>query len=374
MGENRFDPRLVPGAMRGPLHELHEHLGARFVDFSGFEMPLRYTTIKEEHQAVRERAGLFDVSHMGNLRIDGEEAARLLTQATVARVDRLQEGRGVYTVICDEQGRIQDDTIVYRFEGDRYYMVPNAGKNDAITDHLRRLAEKEKLQVNITDASRETCIFALQGPRAPQILEATGAKTPETPRFRLHTREIAGQLVWVATTGYTGETGYEFFVDARSGVETYRRILLGGEDLGIRPVGLGARDTLRLEAGLALAGNEFEGGRTPLEANLGWTVNWDHDFVGKAALQEQKEAGTHDRLVGLKMTGRAVARSHYPVLDEDGARIGVVTSGTKSPTLGESIAMAYVPPTHKAPGTRVQVEVRSKAHEAEVVKMPFLKK
>lgn len=360
--------------MRAPLHELHERLGARFVDFSGFEMPLRYDTINKEHEAVRERAGLFDVSHMGNLRLDGPDAGTLLAKATVSRLDKTKQGRGVYTAILDENGHIMDDTIVYRFEEDRYYMVPNAGKNEPIAEHLRSIAEKDKLDVNLTDASRDTCIFALQGPRSEPILEAAGAPTPLTPRFRLHTREIAGQVVWIATTGYTGETGYELFVDARSGPEVFQRLLMAGEDHGILPVGLGARDTLRLEAGLALAGNEFEGGRTPLEANLGWTVNWEHDFVGKTALETQKEKGDHDRLVGLKMLDRAVARTHYPVLDETGTQVGVVTSGTKSPTLGDSIAMAYVPPAHAKPGTRVQVEIRGKAHPAEVVKMPFLRK
>lgn len=361
-------------AMRGPLHELHERLGARFTDFAGFEMPLRYETIQKEHEAVRERAGLFDVSHMGNLRIEGPGAGDLLSFATVSRVDQLEEGRGVYTVMLDENAHILDDTIVYRYEHDRFYMVPNAGKNEPISDHLRTLAEKKGLQVTVTDASRDTCIFALQGPKAVKILEAAGAATPENPRFRLHTRELAGQVVWVATTGYTGETGYELFVDARSGPEVFQRLLLAGEDDGLRPVGLAARDTLRLEAGLALAGNEFEGGRTPLEARLGWAVDWEHDFNGKAALEKQREAKAHDRLVGVKMEGRAIVRTHYPVIDENGEKVGVVTSGTKSPSLGYSIALAYVPPRLAKAGSKLQVEVRGKRHPGEVVKLPFLKK
>ncbi len=361
-------------AMRGPLHELHERLGARFTDFGGYEMPLRYDSIQKEHQAVRQHAGLFDVSHMGNLRVEGPDAAALLSYATVSRIERLKEGRGVYTVMLDEDAKILDDTIVYRFEEDRFYMVPNAGKNEPISDHLRTLADQKNLQATVTDASRETCIFALQGPHAPKILEVAGAATPEKPRFRLHTRELAGQVVWVATTGYTGETGYELFVDARSGSDVFQRLLMAGEGDGIQPVGLAARDTLRLEAGLALAGNEFEGGRTPLEANLGWAVNWEHDFNGKKALQEQREAGTHDRLVALKMLDRAIVRNHYPVLDEDGEAVGVVTSGTKSPTLGYSIALAYVPGELAKPGDKVQVEVRGKLHPGEVVKLPFLKK
>jgi aminomethyltransferase len=362
----------LPGAMRGPLHELHERLGARFVDFSGFQMPVQYSSIKQEHEAVRERAGLFDVSHMGNLRIDGPGAARLLDHATVSRIEDLKEGHGVYTVILSDDGHIKDDTIVYRFEQDRYYMVPNAGQNESTAEHLRALAEHLDLKVNITDASRETCIFALQGPAAVKILEEAGAPTPENPRFRLHTRELAGQLVWVATTGYTGETGYEFFVDARSGQEVFERLLMAGEADGIRPAGLGARDTLRLEAGFALAGNEFEGGRSPLEAGLAWTVNWDHDFVGKEALLKQKEARPKERLVGLKMLDRAIARAHHPVQDEEGEPIGTVTSGTKSPTLGDGIAMAYLDRAHAKKGTQVQVEIRGKTHPAEVVKMPFL--
>lgn len=358
---------------RGPLHALHERLGARFTTFSGFEMPLQYTSIRAEHKAVREAAGLFDVSHMGNLRVEGPDAAALLARATVSRPDELAEGHGVYTVIPDASGHILDDTIVYRIEDDRYYLVPNAGQNEPIAAHLRGLATDGKLDAHVTDVTRETVILALQGPRSPEILKDAGASVPAEPRFRLHTREVAGQMVWVATTGYTGETGYELFVDARSGAEVHDRLRLAGEDHALAPVGLGARDTLRLEMGYALAGNEFAGGRTPLEASLGWTVKWDHDFLGRDALERQREQGDHDRLVGLRMLERGIPRPHYPVLDDSGDAVGTVTSGTMSPSLGIGIALAYLPREHSKKGTRLQVEVRGSPMRAEVARPPFLK-
>jgi aminomethyltransferase len=334
-------------------------------------MPRQYDSIRAEHHAVREAAGLFDVSHMGNLRIEGPDAGALLGRATVSRPDKLKEERGVYTVMLDERANILDDTIVYRIEGDSFYMVPNAGKNESIAAHLRGIAAGQGLDVEVTDVSRETAILALQGPRAPQVLQHAGARVDPEPRFRLHTREIAGQVVWVATTGYTGETGYELFVDARSGTEVYERLRLAGEDLGLRPVGLGARDTLRLEMGYALAGNEFAGGRSPLEAGLGWIVKWDHEFVGKETLVAQREAATHDRLVGLRMEGRAVPRHDYPVLVA-GKRVGTVTSGTMSPSLGVGIALAYVRPEHAEAERFVDVAVRGEPHPARVVRPPFL--
>lgn len=359
--------------MRGPLHALHEALGARFVEFSGYDMPVMYTSIKEEHARVRDAVGLFDVSHMGNLTIEGPGAQALLQRCTPSLPEKLKPGRGVYTVITADDGTILDDTIYMRASDDRFLMVPNAGQNAPIAAHLERHAADVDGAVTITDQTADTAILALQGPNAPRTLARVTQEVPPTPRNATHHREIDGAEARITTTGYTGETGYEIFCPAKDAEKVFRTLMEEGDQDGILPIGLGARDTLRLEMGYALAGHEFKGGRTPLEAGLGWTVKWDHDFVGKDALVAQKEAGDHDRLVGLKVTGRGIPREDHPVL-ADGQRVGIVTSGTLSPTLGHGIALAYVPPSHAAPGTRLQVEIRGKGIEAEVVKPPFLKR
>lgn len=360
--------------MRGPLHDLHEGLGARFTEFSGYEMPVQYHGIKDEHQAVRERVGLFDVSHMGNLRITEEGAGALMDRCTVSDAYRLDRGQGVYSLMLRYDASIIDDTIFYRLPDDDYYMVPNAGKHGMVAEWLTVQGDELARSSEVIDETLETCIFALQGPKAPKTLAGAGADIPDTPRFRIHETQVDGVPVRVATTGYTGETGYELFVPVSNGEKVFRALLDAGTRHDIMPCGLGARDTLRLEMGFALAGNEFEGGRTPLDAGLGWTVKWDHEFIGKAKLAEQKEAGDHDRLVGFEMKGRGIARHGYPILDADGGAAGIVTSGTMSPTLGKAIGLGYVPKgMHKA-GTPLQVEVRGKPVEAEVVKTPFLKK
>lgn len=359
--------------MRGPLHDLHERLGARFVPFAGFDMPVMYSSIKEEHARVRDAVGLFDVSHMSNLLIQGDGAEALLQRCTPSLPEKLKQGRGVYTCITADDGTILDDTI-YTRDGDGFRMVPNAGMNELIANHLKKHAADVDGAVEVIDESRDTAILALQGPRAPDTLARATDEVPPTPRFATHGRQIEGVPVRVATTGYTGESGFEVFCPADSAPAVFEALLEEGAEHGILPIGLGARDTLRLEMAYALAGHEFKGGRTPLEAGLGWTVKWDHNFVGKEVLVAQKESGHYDRLVGLKITGRGIPREEYPVLDTTGAAIGTVTSGTLSPTLGYGIALAYVPAVHAAVGTSLAVEVRGKPVAAEVVKTPFLKR
>ncbi|MBW3583030.1 MAG: glycine cleavage system aminomethyltransferase GcvT [Euryarchaeota archaeon] len=363
-----------PGLLKGPLHDLHARLGARFVGFGGFEMPVQYSSIKEEHEAVRTHVGLFDVSHMSNLRIEGPGAEALLSRTTVSDAAKLKVGRGVYTAVLRDDGTILDDTIFYRMADDSFYLVPNAGLNEAVRAALEAHADDVEGDVTVTDVSRATCIFALQGPDAPAVLKAAGADVPDTPPFRIHEAQVDGAVCQVATTGYTGETGYELFVSEERGPEVFEALLDAGKVHGIEPVGLGARDTLRLEMGFALAGNEFEGGRTPLEAGLGWAVKWDHDFVGKEALVRQKETDDHDRLVGLELSGRGIARHGYAVLDGSGQQVGIVTSGTLSPSLDTAIALAYVRPGQAAPGTEVAVDVRGRPVAATVAKTPFLKR
>ena len=359
---------------RVPLHPVHERLGARFVTFSGHDMPVLYSSIQEEHARVRQAAGLFDVSHMGNLRIEGKGAAALLSSVTVADITALPEGKGIYTVLPDDNGHIIDDTIIYRTAPEDYYMVPNAGMHERIAEILERRARRIEDDVVLQDVTRSTCILALQGPKAPDVLQAAGAEVAAEPRFRVHEAELHGAPLIATTTGYTGETGYELFVHNDHAKNVFEALLEAGTSHGLVPAGLGARDTLRIEMAYALAGHEFQGGRTPLEAKLAWTIHWDHDFVGREALLALKEEGGYDRLVGLEMTGRGIPREGHRVLDPAGKRIGIVTSGTQSPTLGKAIGLAYVAPDHAKPGTTVAVEVRGKAIEARVVKTPFLKR
>ncbi len=360
--------------MRGPLHDLHVGLGAKFVEFSGYDMPVSYRSIKEEHEAVRNGVGLFDVSHMGNVRIDGEGAAALLDRCTVSDPYRLEVGHGVYSVLLDYDASIIDDTIFYRVGDEAFYMVPNAGKHQRIANWLRVQADEITRNVDVYDESLETCIFALQGPKAPDTLKRAGAGVPDSPRFRIHEAKVDGVDVRIATTGYTGETGYELFVPVSDGERVFRALLDAGTRHDILPIGLGARDTLRLEMAYALAGHEFEGGRTPLEAGLSWTIKWDHEFIGKARLIEQKQRKDYARLVGLEVTGRGIAREGYAVLDGSGEPIGKVTSGTQAPTVGKAIALAYVDPGHAKKGTELAVEVRGKPVDAVVVATPFLKR
>lgn len=355
--------------MRVPLHDRHAELGARFVEFAGFEMPVLYTGILEEHRAVRERAGLFDVSHMSNLWVRGPHATELLLRTLGTNAERLREGHASYTVALREDGTIIDDLIYYKFGPQEYHIVPNAGMNKVMTSWLQAHAAPD---TSVEDASREYCILALQGPRARSILSRSmPGPAAETKKFQFAEVRVGKRKGFVSGTGYTGEDGLEIVVPNDEGRRLFSEILSQGKPDGLVPVGLGARDTLRLEKGYCLAAHEFAGGRTPLEAGLGWTLQVDHDFVGRPSVEAQRTDGTYDRLVGLRMEDRAIPRQGYPVVRE-GIRVGSVTSGTMSPSLHVGIALGYVPPDAAAPGTRLGVDVRGTAAPCGVVKLPFL--
>ncbi len=351
---------------RTALHDAHSELGATFTEFAGYEMPVHYGSIKAEHEAVRNTAGLFDVSHMSNLRISGPGAAVAIGRVCPFDPSGLPEGRGRYTAVLREDGSILDDAYCYRLGPDEYYLIPNAGLNAAVAEHIQAHAP-DPAGLNLVDTTRDDAILALQGPAAEAILDAAGS--PGIPK-RNHSsrRNIAGVDVLVTGTGYTGESGVELFLSAGQVQVVWDHLLLVGGSHGLVPVGLGARDTLRLEKGYCLAGNEFEGRRTPIEAGLGWFIQWDHDFLGKQALLAQKGAGDHDKLVGL-IQEKGIPRHGCPVL-KDGKAIGVVTSGSLSPALGKGIALAYV--RGAAIGDQVEVEVRGRPQPARVVKTPFV--
>ncbi len=354
--------------MRVPLHEVHEAAGARFTEFAGFQMPLQYDSILAEHEAVRTAAGLFDVSHMSNLWLEGDGAEALLSRTVASDPAKVKRGRAQYTVACREDGTIIDDLIFWRLADGRFHVVPNAGMNETFVDWFGRHAEGD---VRVLDMSRELCILALQGPKARNILEGAHPEVADVKKFGLKEMEFAAGHGFVSGTGYTGEDGVEFVVPNAAAASCWRHLESVGANAGLVPCGLGARDTLRLEKGFCLAPHEFKGGRSPLEAGLGWVVHWDHEFVGKEALEAQRESGDHDRLVGLKATGRGIPREGCGVT-VDGSEVGVVTSGTMSPTLRTGIALAYVRPEAAEPGSDVGVDVRGRSVAAEVVKPPFV--
>jgi len=357
-----------------PLADRHQTLGARMVEFGGWLMPLQYAGILEEHRAVRSRAGLFDLSHMGELFVEGSEAAAALGYALTTEPAGLKVGRAHYSMICFPEGGILDDLIVYRLGEERFMVVANASNASAVSDALaERLAGRH---VVLDDRSLATALVAIQGPLAAAILAPmTGVALADLPYYGIAEGNVAGVPALIARTGYTGEDGFEVMVDVAAAGRVWDALLEAGQPVGAVPVGLGARDTLRLEAGMPLYGNELGPDTTPFEAGQGRVVKLakEGDFVGRAALEKASAEGPRKLLVGLVVRGRGIARHGYDVFAGD-RRIGVVTSGTQSPTLGQPIAMAYVTPSEAAPGTIVAVGIRDQRVPAEVVPMPFYRR
>jgi aminomethyltransferase len=356
------------------LNQVHQDLGARMIDFGGWLMPVQYTGILDEHRAVRERAGLFDLSHMGELFVEGDGAGDALAAALVTDPRTLTVGRAHYSMLCAPDGGIIDDLIVYRLGSERFLVVANAGNAAVVADAL---AERLKgWKAVLDDRSLATSLVAIQGPRSAAILDGlTDIDLAALKYYAIVEGEVAGIPALVARTGYTGEDGFEVFVDWARGPEIWRALQEAGRSAEVIPCGLGARDTLRLEAGMPLYGNELDRSTNPYEAGLGRVVKLEKpgDFVGRPALERIAREGIAKRLVGLVVTGRGIARHGYPVFAGD-RQTGVVTSGTHSPTLGKAIAMAYVTPADGEPGTVVEVEIREQRVSAEVVTLPFYKR
>jgi aminomethyltransferase len=361
--------------LKTPLYDEHRALGARLVPFAGFEMPIQYRGIVEEHRAVRERAGLFDVSHMGELELEGPGAVLVVNGLVTNDLERVSDGQAMYTCCCNEGGTILDDLIVYRRAPDRVLVVCNASNREKMAGVFGAGAAG---RCSFRDASDETALLALQGPRALEVLAAAGAELDvarELPSFRFRDSKVAGVACTIARTGYTGEDGVELFVANEGAKRVFSALMEAGRAFGIEPVGLGARDTLRLEARLALYGNDIDETTDPIEAGLGWTVKLDKAaFVGREAIARVKTQGPSRKLVGFEMLGRGIARHGYPLLDSNGTRVGVCTSGSPSPTLGKNIGLGYVPAVLSAIGTTLAVDCRGKAIEATVVPTPFYKR
>ena len=365
---------LEPQLHETPLVERHRALGAKLIDFAGWLMPVQYGGIIEEHRAVRERAGLFDLSHMGELFVEGPQAGAALAAALVSNPPALTVGRAHYSMICAPDGGILDDLIVYRVAEERFLVVANASNAQLVSDTLtERLAGFKAI---LDDRSLATALIALQGPAAAGIVGPLSDVDLDALRYyAIAEGRVAGIPALVARTGYTGEDGFEVFVEWSRADKLWSGLTAAGRDAGLTPAGLGARDTLRLEAGMPLYGNELDTATNPFEAGLGRVVKLDKpdDFVGRAALERVARDGPARRLVGLIVRGRGIARHGYPVWSGE-RRTGVVTSGTQSPTLGSPIAMAYVAPGDAEPGTIVDVEIREQRVPAEVVALPFYKR
>jgi aminomethyltransferase len=351
---------------RTPLYGEHKALGARLVDFAGWEMPVQYEGIKAEHNAVRNHAGLFDVSHMGEAVFRGPDAEEAVQRLVTRDVSRLEDGQAGYSAVCYESGGTVDDVIVYR-RPDDFLVVVNASNREKDLEHFR--SNTQDLDVEVADESDDWALLALQGPEAADLLQnLTGANLPDLRPFRFVEGEVAGAKTLVSRTGYTGEDGFELYLSPDDAPRVWRELL----EAGATPAGLGARDTLRLEAGMCLYGNELDPETTPLEAGIGFAVHLDkeREFIGQEALRREKEEGLRKKLVGFEVEGRGIARHDYPVRVE-GETVGHVTSGTLSPTLGQAIGLALVSPGVE---DRFEVVIRERPVEAHTVQLPFYKR
>ena len=346
-----------------PLYDEHKALEARLVGFAGWEMPVRYEGIKAEHQAVRNHVGLFDVSHMGEVFFRGPDAEEAVQRLVTRDVARLDEGQAGYSVVCYEDGGTVDDVIVYR-RPDDFLVVVNASNREKDLDHFR--ANTGDLDVEISDETEEWALLALQGPEAPDLLQdRTGTDLSTLKPFRFAEGEVAGAKTIISRTGYTGEDGFELYLPSDDAPRVWRELL----EAGATPAGLGARDTLRLEAGMCLYGNELDPETTPLEAGIGFAVHLDkeQEFIGQDALRKEKEEGLRKKLVGFEVEGRGIARHDHPVKVEDDT-VGKVTSGTLSPTLNKAIGLALVSPGVEG---KFEVVIRDRPVEAHTVELPF---
>lgn len=352
-----------------PLYDEHVALGAKLVPFAGFEMPVQYPTgIRSEHLAVREAAGLFDVSHMGEFRVSGPDAAHVVSRLTTNDIDALVDGQAQYTVMCRDDGGVVDDLLVYKMDDDDFRLVVNGANIEKDWKHVGMIAAGS--DVALHDESDEIALLALQGPAAAAILQPLSSIDLDPIGFYYFAEgEVASIPGIISRTGYTGEDGFELYVPAERASELWKALLAAGETSGLIPTGLGARDTLRLEMGYALYGNDIDDGTSPLEAGLGWLVKVDKgDFVGREVLQRQKGNLTR-RLRGFRLTDRGFPRPGHEVM-YSGRAAGTVRSGTVSPSLGYGIGTVYLPPEAR-PGDELAVVIRGKEVPGEVAKMPF---
>ncbi|MEK4375548.1 glycine cleavage system aminomethyltransferase GcvT [Bacillus sp. FSL L8-0215] len=361
---------------RTPLFHAYETFGAKTIDFGGWELPVQFSSIKEEHEAVRTKAGLFDVSHMGEVDVKGQDALPFLQRLLTNDVSKLTDGKALYTAMCYEDGGTVDDLLVYQKEKNHYLLVINASNIDKDVDWL--LKHQEKDDVLIKNISDQTALLALQGPLAADIIkEVAGEEVTSLKPFTfLSKAEVANKEVLVSRTGYTGEDGFEIYCQSsEDAVHLWSALLEAGQPKGLIPCGLGARDTLRFEARLPLYGQELTKDISPLEGGIGFAVKTDKeaDFIGKAALKKQKEEGLKRKLVGIEMIDKGIPRTDYPVFSGE-KQVGIVTTGTQSPTLKKNVGLALIETSVAELGAEVEVQVRKKRLKAKIVATPFYKR
>jgi len=355
------------------LNELHHALGAKMVAFGGFEMPVSYTSIKEEHHCVREKLGVFDVSHMGEFFVEGPAALDLLQYACSNDIAKLVPGKAQYNYFPNREGGIVDDLIVYQLGEEKYLLVVNAANIDKDWAWINELNSSFKAQ--LTNASEDYALLAVQGPKAIEAMqELTDFDLASLPFYAHTTTTFAGlDNIIVATTGYTGSGGVEIYCKNNEVAQLWKAIFKAGEVFGVQPIGLAARDTLRLEMGYCLYGNEIDDYSSPIAAGLGWVTRPTTHFINAESIGEQKEKGTKDKLVGFELIDRGIPRTGHDIVAENGDIIGKVTSGTQSPSLNKAVGLGYVPVEKAAEGSTIHIQVRNKVLAAKVVKLPFYK-
>jgi aminomethyltransferase len=355
------------------LTQLHISLGAKMVPFAGYNMPVSYTGLNEEHLAVRNSVGVFDVSHMGEFVIKGAKALELIQKVTSNDASVLTDGKAQYSCFPNETGGIVDDLIVYRIDAETYMLVVNAGNIDKDWNWLQK---HNTMGVDMKNISDQTSLLAVQGPKAMDTLQKlTDVKLADIPYYSFVKGKFNGvENVVISNTGYTGAGGFELYFENSAAETMWKAIFEAGKEFNIKPIGLGARDTLRLEMGFCLYGNDIDDATSPLEAGLGWITKFTKEFVNRAALEQQKANGVTKKLVGFEMLDRGIPRHDYPIADASGNTIGKVTSGTQSPSLNKAIGLGYVASSHAKADTEIFIIVRDKAIKARVCKIPFLKK
>lgn len=353
------------------FNQIHKDLGAKMVPYAGFEMPVQYAGVNQEHLVVRNGVGVFDVSHMGQFFIKGPEALELLQYIGSNDASKVKVGQAQYTCLTNEKGGIVDDLIIYRMSEDEWMLVVNASNIDKDWEWINK---HNKFDVEIENRSDQLSLLAIQGPKAIEAMQSlTDENLAEIPFYNFKVAEFAGAKdVIISATGYTGSGGFEIYFDNQYAEMMWEKVMEAGKDFGIEPCGLAARDTLRLEKGFCLYGNEINENISPLEAGLGWITKLNKDFIGKDVIAQQKENGIEKKLIGFKLIERGIPRQDYKILDENENEIGVVTSGTQSPVLKEGIGMGYVKTDLAEAGNQILIQVRNKTIKAEIVKTPFV--
>lgn len=353
------------------LTSTHIELGAKMVEFAGYYMPLQYEGLGIEHETVRNAVGVFDVSHMGEFLITGPNALELIQKVSSNDATKLVDGKAQYSCLPNDQGGIVDDLIIYRIQEEKYLLVVNASNMEKDWDWI---SKHNTMGAEMKDLSMDYSLLAIQGPKAVEAMQSlTSVDLSEIPFYNFKVADFAGiEHVIISATGYTGSGGFEIYCKNSEAKQIWDKVLEAGADFGIKPIGLAARDTLRLEKGYCLYGNDINDSTSPLEAGLGWVTKFTKDFVNADNLKQQKEEGITKKLVGFEMLERGIPRHDYPIVDADGNEIGIVTSGTMSPSLSKGIGMGYVPKELSKPDSEIYIQVRKKRLKAKVVKMPFL--